>query len=169
MHYIGILPFRAPLTGWAIRNHLTFKGKGQVLHLGWNNSMHQYGLSIKWMESRTWRFWWTSWTRACIMAKSRVTSTRETKAHWNKSSKDTLRWLKDWNTFQTRKGLVSSYCLVWRKENRGVGNEQEQRLRQIRQLPVTFRNRTKRYWTRTETQETPPKHENKFISFFMWR
>lgn len=52
MHYIGVLPFRAPLTGWAIRNHLTLKGKGQVLHLRRNNSMHQYGLGIKWMESR---------------------------------------------------------------------------------------------------------------------
>lgn len=52
MHYRDVVPFRAPLTGWATRNHLRFKGKHQVLHPGRNNSMHQYVFSIKGMESR---------------------------------------------------------------------------------------------------------------------
>lgn len=37
--------------------------------------MHQYGLSIKWMESRfaekDWRFWWTSWTQVSWAHKYR--------------------------------------------------------------------------------------------------
>lgn len=46
------------------------------------------------LQERTWRSWWTSWTWACKMANSGLTSTRETSTPWSKSSKDTLKWLK---------------------------------------------------------------------------
>lgn len=172
MHSRGALPFGAPLTGWAIRNHLTFKGKCQIFHLGRNNSMHQYGFSSKWLESRLaekiWRSWWISWTWACTMANSGLISTRETMAHWSKSNKDTLRWLKDWRTFQTRKGLVRSDGLVWREENWGVGISRAGRLRQT-DCCIWHPQTGPRDTDHILKQETPLKHKNKFISFFYCR
>ena len=46
-----MLPFRASLAGWGNRNHVKFKGKCQALHLGRNNSMHQYWLDVNYLES----------------------------------------------------------------------------------------------------------------------
>jgi len=51
------------LESWAERNLVKFnKGKGRVLHLGWNNSMHQCRLGLTcWraaVRRGTWVCWW---------------------------------------------------------------------------------------------------------------
>jgi len=50
------------LESWAERNLMRFnKGKGRVLHLGRNDSIHQYRLGRTCWRAALWRGTWVSW------------------------------------------------------------------------------------------------------------
>lgn len=149
MHCIGVLPFRAPLTGRHISNHLTFKAKCQVLHPGRNNFMHQYGFSTKWMESRF------SEKDLEILVDKLDTSMHHGQfwAHKHKRNKGTLKQVQQRHT-KMIKGLehlpdkerLSEFRLLHLEErNQELGNEQGTKTKVDRLLPVTSRNRTKRH------------------------